>query len=105
MKQKLLFILLSFIVIPIYGQKQKVPEFPIDSSTGKIVYTEVIYLDSTVSKVDLFIPTIHCASCIWLLENLHTLNPGVVYSNVNFPKKLVSITYKEKQVSQSFNKK
>ena len=57
------------------------------------------FSDGGISKVDLFIPTIHCASCIWLLENLHTLNPGVVYSNVNFPKKFVSITYKEEQVS------
>lgn len=57
------------------------------------------FSDSGISKIDLFIPTIHCASCIWLLENLHMLNPGVVQSYVNFPKKSVSITFKDDIVS------
>ena len=57
------------------------------------------FSDGGFSKVTLFVPTIHCASCIWLLENLHTLDPGIVRSSVNFPKKLVSITYKPEEVS------
>jgi len=51
------------------------------------------------SKVTLFLPSIHCASCIWLLEKLHTLDPGIVQSSVNFPKKQVSITFKPKEIS------
>ncbi len=51
------------------------------------------------SKVTLFIPSIHCASCIWLLEKLHTLDSGIVQSSVNFPKKQVSITFKPKEIS------
>ena len=57
------------------------------------------FSDGGFSKVTLFVPTIHCASCIWLLENLHTLDPGIVRSSVNFPKKLVSITFKPEEVS------
>ncbi len=57
------------------------------------------FSDGGFSKVTLFVPTIHCASCIWLLENLHTLNPGIVRSSVNFPKKLVSITFKPDSVT------
>ncbi len=57
------------------------------------------FSDGGFSKVTLFIPTIHCASCIWLLENLHTLDAGIVHSSVNFPKKQVSITFKSKEVS------
>jgi len=57
------------------------------------------FSDGGISRVDLFIPTIHCASCIWLLENLYTLNKGVIQSTVNFPKKTVSITFKDKEVS------
>ncbi len=57
------------------------------------------FSDGDISKVTLFIPTIHCASCIWLLENLHTISPAVIGSNVNFPQKKVSITFNNKQLS------
>ncbi len=57
------------------------------------------FSDGGVSKISLFIPTIHCASCIWLLENLSTLNDGIIYSTVNFPKKEVHITFKEESIS------
>lgn len=52
-----------------------------------------------VQKVSFYIPVIHCASCIWLLENLNTLNPGIIQSDVNFPAKRVSITFHKKQIS------
>ncbi len=55
--------------------------------------------DGDFSKATFFVPTIHCSSCIWLLENLNTLNPGISYSVVNFVKKEVSITYKESKIS------
>ncbi len=57
------------------------------------------FSDGGFSKVTLFIPAIHCASCIWLLENLHTLDAGIVQSSVNFPKKQVSITFKPKEIT------
>ena len=49
------------------------------------------------SKVSFFIPEIHCASCIWLLENLNSLNPGIIQSIVNFPKKEINITFRGKR--------
>ncbi len=57
------------------------------------------FKDGDFSKVTFFVPTIHCSSCIWLLENLNTLNSGISYSSVNFIKKEVSITYKESEIS------
>ena len=57
------------------------------------------FSDGGISKITLFIPTIHCASCIWLLENLYTLHTGIITSSVNFPKKIVSITFKDDQIS------
>lgn len=57
------------------------------------------FSDGGISKISLFIPTIHCASCIWLLENLNTLNQGIIQSFVNFPKKMVSITFRDKDIS------
>ena len=57
------------------------------------------FSDGGYSKISLFVPTIHCASCIWLLENLHTLNSGIIHSSVNFPQKRVSVTFKENEIS------
>jgi len=57
------------------------------------------FSDGDISKVTLFIPTIHCASCIWLLENLYTINPAIVASNVNFPRKKATITFNNKQIT------
>ena len=57
------------------------------------------FSDGDISKVTLFIPTIHCASCIWLLENLYTINPAIVASNVNFPQKKATITFNNKQIT------
>tara|TARA_B100001146_G_scaffold213216_1_gene213368 strand:- start:6663 stop:9107 length:2445 start_codon:yes stop_codon:yes gene_type:complete len=43
--------------------------------------------------VSFTIPSIHCSSCIWVLENLHKLEPAVQSVQVNFPKKTARITY------------
>ena len=57
------------------------------------------FSDGDISKVTLFIPAIHCASCIWLLENLNTINPAIIASNVNFPQKKATITFNNKQIT------
>ena len=57
------------------------------------------FSDSGISKIRLFIPAIHCSSCIWLLENLYTLDPGITHSSVNFVKKEVFITYNEEKTN------
>ncbi len=59
----------------------------------------ISFTEGKISKVKLFIPVIHCASCIWLLENLNTLHKGVKHSFVNFTKKEVDITFDESQIS------
>jgi Cu+-exporting ATPase len=55
--------------------------------------------DGSTSVVELYIPNIHCSSCIWVLENLNKLNTGVVHSMVNFPKKLLRITFKNNKTT------
>lgn len=53
----------------------------------------IVFSDGTVSKAVFYLPQIHCASCIWLVENLYRLSPGIRSSKVDFLKKEVSITY------------
>ncbi|WP_158838215.1 heavy metal translocating P-type ATPase [Polaribacter sp. L3A8] len=49
--------------------------------------------DGNMQIATLYIPHIHCSSCVWVLENLHKLNPKVSSSQVDFPKKKVRVTY------------
>ncbi|APG65099.1 ATPase [Tenacibaculum todarodis] len=51
------------------------------------------FSDSNIQIVNLYIPHIHCSSCIWVLENLHKLQKNISSSQVNFPKKTVRITF------------
>ncbi|SFU16736.1 Cu+-exporting ATPase [Algoriphagus locisalis] len=51
------------------------------------------------SHLTLFIPVIHCTSCIWLLENLNQIHSGVVSSRVDFIKKKVQIKVLRDKIS------
>jgi len=51
------------------------------------------------SHITFYIPQIHCASCIWLLENLHRLNAGIISGRVDFVKKKVQVKYLRDAVS------
>ncbi|WP_027067525.1 heavy metal translocating P-type ATPase [Maribacter sp. Hel_I_7] len=55
--------------------------------------------DGNIQIINLYIPTIHCSSCIWILENLNKLNSHVTNSQVDFPKKTIRITYKQEGFS------
>jgi len=55
--------------------------------------------DDATQIVTLYIPHIHCSSCIWVLENLHKLNSKITTSQVDFPKKTVRITYNSTTIS------
>jgi len=57
------------------------------------------FSDGGISKIRLYIPSIHCSSCIWLLENLNRFQPGILHSMVNFVKKEVAMTFKEDKLS------
>lgn len=59
------------------------------------------YEDDNIARVELDVPVIHCSSCIWLLEKLHTLAPGVVSSQVNFSRKTVYLIYRTKETTLS----
>ncbi|MBZ9651769.1 heavy metal translocating P-type ATPase [Psychroflexus montanilacus] len=65
----------------------------------EIVEKLIDFQEDSTEIVTLYIPHIHCSSCIWILENLHQLNPQVLSSQVDFPKKKVTITYKTEEFS------
>jgi Cu+-exporting ATPase len=59
----------------------------------------LVFREGEVAKVRFYIPVIHCASCIWLLEHLGKLHPGIKYSSVNFVRKEVDITFHRGEIS------
>lgn len=59
----------------------------------------VQFSDGKTTRITLFLPQIHCASCIWLLENLYKLTPGIHTSQVNFLKRELHLVFSEEQTS------
>jgi Cu+-exporting ATPase len=57
------------------------------------------FTDGRQTHVSFYLPQMHCASCIWLLENLHTIQKGILYSKTNFQRKEISIAYDPQQTS------
>ncbi len=49
--------------------------------------------DATTTRVTFHLPAIHCLACVWLLENLFRLKPGIGKSTVHFPRKQAVITF------------
>ncbi len=64
-----------------------------------IVEKLIEFSDQNVQVVTLYIPHIHCSSCIWILENLHKLHSSISTSQVNFPKKTVRVTFDTSQTT------
>ncbi len=52
-----------------------------------------------IIKISFPLPSIHCSSCIWLLENLYKLNSGIQQSRINFTKKEGYFIFDKNQVS------
>ena len=51
------------------------------------------FADRTQARVTLHLPAIHCVACVWLLESLFKLHPGVGKSLVNFARREAAITF------------
>ena len=82
---------------------------PSDENTSQFDYLDTPEIFNTVtdfsegktSLVTFKIPVIHCSSCIWLLESLHTLNSNIHYSQVNFTRKNVQISFNHEELKLS----
>ena len=66
---------------------------------AKIMQELIRFKDDSQSHVELYLPQIHCSSCLWLLENLHRLNPAVISSQVHFERKEIRVVYNHGQLS------
>ncbi len=53
------------------------------------------FSDGVTSTITFYLPTMHCSSCVWLLENLYKLNSGIHSSRADFLKKTLAVRYSE----------
>ena len=82
------------------GQAQKFTDQQFAYLDEDSISSELIdFKNEKLTLITFYIPTIHCSSCIWLLEHLHKLNPGVIHSRIDFLKKQVVITFSHSQIS------
>ena len=90
-----------------YYDLQSAPGSTPSEITGKYDFLEnedivkklLEFDDGKHQIITFYIPTMHCSSCIWVLENLNKLQPLVTASQVNFPKKTVRITIKSEELT------
>ncbi len=65
-----------------------------------VIAKELIsFQEGRLTGMHTFMPNMHCSSCIWLLENLHKLEPGVKSSQVNFSKREAYIVFEHETIS------
>jgi P-type Cu+ transporter len=57
------------------------------------------FSDNKQTQVTLYLPQMHCSSCLWLLENVNKINKGIISSRVNFSSKEVFIIFDNKQTT------
>lgn len=82
------------------SQKNRKNSYAYDYLNDPSVSAQLIdFQDDKSVKVTFLLPTMHCASCIWLLENLYKINRAVVHSKVNFLKKEVYILFNPNDTS------
>lgn len=66
---------------------------------AEVIAKIIDFQDETTTRVTFLLPQMHCASCIWLLENLYKITPSVFNSKVNFLKKEVTVLFSHNEVS------
>jgi Cu+-exporting ATPase len=58
-----------------------------------------LFRSDTQVNVNLALPQVHCASCVYLLEKLHQIEPGIIQSKVNFQQREVFISFNPQLIS------
>lgn len=79
---------------------------------GKFLSEKFAYLDDELTKnkivqfssdtqtnVTFHLPQMHCSSCVFLLENLHRIDPAIIKSQTNFQRKEVFVMFDPQKTS------
>ena len=67
---------------------------------NEAIHSKLIsFMNDKEVHVTFYLPQIHCSSCLYLLENLHRLDSGIVSGKVNFTRKEITIVFRVKKTS------
>lgn len=58
-------------------------------------------LGEHVASVELFLQGVHCAACVWLVEKLPQVAPGVLEASLDLPRSLVRVVWDTRRISLS----
>lgn len=61
----------------------------------------ILFSNGLMAKVKFYLPGIHCKSCLYLLENIAQIKPGIERSHLNFSKKEITIWFNETLIGLS----
>jgi Cu+-exporting ATPase len=76
---------------PEINSKRNWEELDIPSITKRFI----IYEDADVKHVRFTLSNIHCASCVYVLEHLHKLEPGILKTEVHFAEKTIRMVIRK----------
>ncbi|CAL66405.1 heavy metal translocating P-type ATPase [Christiangramia forsetii] len=104
---KTVFEILNTNDLSYYYELEKAPGISPKIREGKYDYLEnseiierLLEFDHDNTQIVSFsIPSIHCSSCIWILENLNKLHKGIKSSQVDFPKKTIRLSFSSEEMS------
>lgn len=80
---------------PSESNQHKYAFLGVDSIRTKFIDFE----DEKSARVTLFLPQIHCSSCIYLLENIAKIEPAIYSCQVNFAKREAAIIFDREKLS------
>lgn len=76
------------------GIRQEVDSTDFAYLNDSNIRRKLLKFDSeSFAKVEFTIPSIHCISCVWLLENLRSLDEGILQTQVNFARKSITVDF------------
>ncbi len=65
----------------------------------KIQAQLITFKDEKQVHITFYLPQMHCSSCLYLLENLHRIDNGIISGKVNFTRKEADIVFLSEQTS------
>ncbi len=65
----------------------------------EVVQKMIQFKDQSQTHIKFYLPQIHCASCLWLLEHLPQLHNGIQAAEVDFIQKEVFVVFKQEEIS------
>src|SRR5579871_3244863 len=65
----------------------------------KVTAGLITFRNEEETHVTFYLPAVHCSSCLYLLEHLRHLHPGILSSRVDFPVKELTLVFDNHRIT------